>query len=400
MTAELAGIRTPDGPRNCRVEHLKLTGFRNYSSASLDFDHRPVVLTGENGAGKTNLLEAVSFLGDGRGLRRARYEEIGHDPAGHLSDRGNPNPDGWAVFGRITGPLGIADIGTGSGQGLGVDAGRRAAKINGESTRSLSELAEHSRILWLTPALDGLFTGGAGDRRRFLDQLVVTVQPDHRKQITAFETAMRQRNALLAGPSPDQTWLEALETQMVEHGVSVSAARVETLSLLSAKLAKRASDKFPSALLNLAGAIEDVLTASSATDTEDFYLSRLNASRHADAAAGRALEGPHRTDLVVHHAGHGIEARKCSTGEQKIVLVALILAHAELTREMTNGYAPILLLDEIGAHLDARHREALFGELLDLEAQAWLTGTDPSLFSALGKNAQHFVVESGAISTL
>ncbi len=395
MAADPAEFENHDSPENCRIDALKLTGFRNYSSLSQEFDARPIVLTGRNGAGKTNLLEAVSFLCDGRGLRGAGYGEI----AGHNAEsEGTP---GWAVWGRIMGPNGQVEIGTGFGSfAPDVPENRRAVRVNGAPARSLSELGEYSRIIWLTPAMDGLFTGGASERRRFLDRLVVTVQPHHRRQINAFETAMRQRNALLGEISPDPTWLDAIEAQMAEHAVSIAAARLETVALLTAAIAGRTRSAFPSARLELQGTVEHDLAAMAAVDGEDTFRAKLHANRAGDSAAGRTLEGPHRTDLLVFHDGHNIPARKCSTGEQKMVLVALILAHAGLVRELTSGVAPILLLDEIGAHLDSPHRDALYGEILDLGAQAWFTGTDPGLFASLGNDAQHFNVEAGAVLLL
>jgi DNA replication and repair protein RecF len=395
MAADPADFENPDFPGNCRIEALKLTGFRNYLSLSLKFDARPIVLTGRNGAGKTNLLEAVSFLCDGRGLRGAGYGEI----VGHKVE--SERSPGWAVWGRIMGPNGQVEIGTGFGAfAPDVPENRRAVRINGIPARSLSELGEFSRMIWLTPSMDGLFTGGASERRRFLDRLVVTVQPHHRRQINAFETAMRQRNALLGEVSPDPAWLDAIEAQMAEHAVSIAAARLETVELLSAAIAGRTRSAFPSARLELQGTVEQDLATMAAVDGEDTFRARLRVNRPGDCAAGRTLEGPHRADLLVFHGGHDIPARKCSTGEQKMVLIALILAHAGLVRELTSGVAPILLLDEIGAHLDAPHRDALYGEVRDLGAQAWFTGTDPGLFASLGSEAQHFNVEAGTVLPL
>ncbi len=395
MAADSADLYPPEPSGNCRIEALKLTGFRNYSALSLEFDARPIVLTGRNGAGKTNLLEAVSFLCDGRGLRGAGYGEI----TGHAAQTGENR--GWAVWGRIMGPNGLAEIGTGFGSfAPDVPENRRAVRINGAPARALNELGEYSRVIWLTPAMDGLFTGGASERRRFLDRLVVTVQPHHRRQINAFETAMRQRNALLGEISPDPTWLDAIEAQMAEHAVSIAAARLETVELLGTAIAERTASAFPSARLELQGIVEHDLATMAAVDGEDAFRARLRANRPGDSAAGRTLDGPHRTDLLVFHGGHDVPARKCSTGEQKMVLVALILAHAGLVRELTSGVAPILLLDEIGAHLDTPHRDALYGEILNLGAQAWFTGTDPALFASLKSDAQHFNVDAGAVLPL
>ena len=351
---------------------------------------------------KPTFSKLYRFYATGAGLRRAGYQEIIQHPVGtNTENTALSGSDGWAVWGRLTGPNGQVEIGTGSGS-FAPDAGenRRTVRIDGVTARSLNELADYSRIIWLTPSMDGLFTGGASERRRFLDSLVVTVQPLHRRQVNAYEAAMRQRNSLLGGPSPDPTWLDAIEAQMAEHAVSIAAARLETVELLTAAISGRTNSAFPSARLELQGRVEQDLMQLAAVDSEDAFRARLVANRAQDAAAGRTLDGPHRTDLLVIHAGHGIEARKCSTGEQKMVLVALILAHAGLVRELTAGVAPILLLDEIGAHLDSPHRDALYGEILELGAQAWFTGTDPALFASLQENAQHFTVESGSVTPL
>lgn len=368
------------------LTRLKLTDFRNYEALRLDCDRRHVVLTGENGAGKTNILEAVSFLSPGRGMRRAALEEIAR----------KSGPGTWSVHAEIEGTSGPVAIGTGiADTALGTETQRRV-RINGAAARSADDLLEHCRILWLTPAMDGLFTGPAADRRKFLDRLVLAIDPAHGRRAADFEKAMRARNRLLADESPDGAWLDAIEAQMVEKGVAVALARVEMASLLAGVIVRAAdpNSPFPDAVLSLEGSIEVLAPDGAAADLEDGYRDRLRASRRVDAAAGRTLEGPHRTDLRVTHRPKGMAAELCSTGEQKALLIGLILAHAKLVADL-GGHAPVLLLDEIAAHLDERRRAALFDRIEALDCQAWMTGTDRSLFAAMAERAQYFGVRAG-----
>lgn len=354
-----------------------------------------MVLTGENGAGKTNLLEAVSFLAEGRGLRQARYTDASRDigPSDTQDNAAVPYA-GWAVWARVHGPNGVNEVGTGLTQ---TENGgeRRQVRINGSPAKSAAALADLTRILWLTPAFDGLFTGSAGERRRFLDRLVATTQPGHRRQLNAFENAMRQRNALLGEPRPDPVWLDAIEVQMAESAISIAAARRHNVDLLEQVLAAHSHTAFPRAVLEIDGSLEQSLADQPAVDIEDNYRASLKAARNQDAAAGRTLNGPHRSDLIVYHGEREVAARKCSTGEQKILLIGIILAHASLVKELTAGFAPILLLDEVAAHLDARHRTALFDELARIGGQAWMTGTDANIFAELGARAQFFTIADG-----
>ncbi len=368
------------------LTRLKLTDFRSYEALRLDCDHRHVVLTGENGAGKTNILEAVSFLSPGRGMRRAALEEIAR----------KSGPGTWSVHAEMKGTTGPVAIGTGiADTALGAETQRRV-RINGAAARSADDLLEHCRILWLTPAMDGLFTGPAADRRKFLDRLVLAIDPAHGRRAADFEKAMRARNRLLADESPDGAWLDAIEAQMVEKGVAVALARVEMASLLAGVILRAADpySPFPDAVLSLEGSIEVLAPDGAAADLEDGYRDRLRASRRVDAAAGRTLEGPHRTDLRVTHRPKGMAAELCSTGEQKALLIGLILAHAKLVADL-GGHAPVLLLDEIAAHLDERRRAALFDRIEALDCQAWMTGTDRSLFAAMAERAQYFGVRAG-----
>lgn len=367
------------------LRELKLTDFRNYARVSLPLDGRHVVLTGENGAGKTNLMEAVSFLSPGRGLRRAALADVARVGAA----------GGFAVFADLEGMEGDVEIGTGTDGGD--DALVRRLRINGTAAKSADELTDHLRVLWLTPAMDGLFTGPSADRRRFLDRLVLSLDPAHGRRASDFERAMRGRNRLLAEGRFDPAWLSGVERQMASLGVAMALARQEMLGLLTALVdAQDLSSAFPSASLALSGFLDGELVAP-AIDLEDRYVAMLEGGRYRDAAAGRTLEGPHRSDLLVHHREKDMEAERCSTGEQKALLVGLVLAHARLVANMT-GHAPILLLDEIAAHLDEGRRAALFDRIDALGGQAFMTGTDKSMFSALGDRARFVTVSDGHLS--
>ena len=368
------------------VSRLTLTDFRNYARHTLETDARPVVLTGANGAGKTNLLEAVSLLVPGRGLRRASFETLAR--AG--------GSGGWAVAAEVDGLLGNVRIGT------GIEAGQtgsaRSVRIEREPS-PVTALGDHVAALWLTPAMDGLFTGPSSDRRRFLDRLTVALEPGHAAQTARFEKLMRQRNKLLDAERPDARWLDAVETEMAGAGVAVAAARRETVARLSATQADRGSDDlFPAFAIVIEGELEAALEETSATAVEDRYRERLAAMRRQDAAAGRTLAGPHRSDLAVTHLGKGIAAALASTGEQKALLIGLTLAHADIvSRAEGRERPPILLLDEIAAHLDDLRRAALYERLLDLECQAWMTGTDRALFTAISDAAQLFEIAGGMV---
>ena len=369
------------------ITSLALKSYRNYPSASLALDGRHVVLTGDNGAGKTNLLEAISFLSPGRGLRRAIYSDVTRE-----GDEG-----GFAVFARVDGMEGEVELGTGNGPGP--EAGQRRVRINGTDAKSADELLDHLRILWLTPAMDGLFTGPAADRRRFLDRLVLSLDAAHGRRAADFEKAMRMRNRLLEEGRNDEVWLAGIENQMVDLGIAITIARREIVDLIARLNGESADTAFPKAVLDLSGFL-DGSEGEAAIDLEERYRKLLREGRYRDQAAGRTLEGPHRADLNVAHAEKGIDAARCSTGEQKALLAGLVLGHARVTAAMT-GTAPILLLDEIGAHFDERRRAALFDLIEDLGCQAFMTGTDRGLFTALGDRAQYFKVkESQVIPTV
>ncbi|WP_349436616.1 DNA replication/repair protein RecF [Pararhizobium sp. A13] len=372
-------------PHKVFISRLKLSDFRNYAALSLDLDARHLVLTGENGAGKTNLMEAVSFLSPGRGLRRAAYADVVRVGA----------ETGFSVFAELDGMDGPAEIGTGT---AGAEEGQaRRLRINGTTARTVDELLDHLRVLWLTPAMDGLFTGGSGDRRRFLDRLVLSLDPEHGRRATDYERAMRSRNKLLSEGRADPVWLTGLERQMAELGISMALARQEMLGLLAALVDKNhEGGVFPVADLALSGFLDGEWHRP-AFDLEEQYLEMMKNGRYRDASAGRTLDGPHRSDLLIRHRAKNMEAARCSTGEQKALLVGLVLAHARLVANMT-GHAPVLLLDEIAAHLDEGRRAALFDLVDDLGGQAFMTGTDQSMFSALGERARYLTVANGTVS--
>jgi len=364
------------------ISRLRLTAFRNYASAALDLDARHVVLTGSNGAGKTNLLEAVSLLSPGRGLRRASFDLL-HAQGSDL---------GWAVAATIETDDGPNDIGTGSAQG---EAGRRV-RINGANARSIEAMSDYLRVLWLTPAMDGLFSGPASERRRFLDRLVTTLIPGHSEAVGDFDKAMRQRNRLLEDGG-DIRWLSAIEAQMAESAAAIHLARTDSLDHLQSLITQSLDDtSFPAAHLALTPLFEDRHEPQSSSALEAELVGVWAASRGLDRAAGRTISGPHRVDLEVTYAQKGMPAALGSTGEQKALLIGLILAHARLVRLRT-GITPFLLLDEIAAHLDPDRRRALFLALDGLGTQCFLTGTDPLLFEALGDRAQAIRVADGRL---
>jgi DNA replication and repair protein RecF len=379
-----------DTPPRTALTSLKLTGFRNYASLALRLDGRPVVLTGQNGAGKTNLLEAVSFLSPGRGLRGAALETVAR-----MGGDG-----GWAVAAAVTNSAGAVDLGTGVALGQDGPETRRTVRVNHAPARSTDALLEHLRVLWLTPAMDGLFIGPASDRRHFLDRAVLAIDRAHGTRVNAFERAMRGRNRLLAdnGPDANGSWLDAIETEMAELGVAIAAARRQWAGLIAGLIAaNERNSAFPYAELALEGVIEHQLDGHPASVAEDLYRVELAGGRPIDARAGRTLAGPHRSDLRVRHGPKQAAAETCSTGEQKALLIGLTLAQARLAAQIS-GETPIVLLDEVAAHLDALRRGALFDALEMLGCQSFMTGTDAEAFAPLGDRAERFVVRDGTVT--
>ena len=374
-------------PITVALSGLKLTDFRNYASLSLDLAAPLIALSGPNGAGKTNCLEAISLFTPGRGLRRAPYEALIRSGA----------ENGWAVAAIVERDGDAVRIGTGlQASPEGLERGRRI-RINGANAGAES-LLDYLRVLWLTPAMDGLFTGPAGDRRRFLDRLVLAVDPGHGRRVTDLEKLLTSRNRLL-DKNAEPALLDAIETQLAETALAVAIARAETVGLLTGRIADQAADGagFPLATLALAGDFEARYLGGPARRGEDAYRDALAEARARDRAAGRTLEGPHRSDLAVVFAEKDMPAALSSTGEQKALLIGLILAHAGLVAQIS-GMTPILLLDEIAAHLDANRRAALFARLAQLGCQAFMTGTDAALFADTGGDRQSFHVQSGEIT--
>jgi DNA replication and repair protein RecF len=372
------------------VTRLVLTDFRNYRQARLSFGTEPLVVTGPNGAGKTNLLEAVSFLAPGRGLRGAKLSDIDRWSG---VDGGAAPTRGWAVAASVATRQGALRIGTGRDGALGE---RRVVRIDGEPARGQVALGERLGLVWLTPSMDRLFVENPSGRRRFLDRLVLGLDPDHAARVGSYEHALRERSRLLRAGSADPAWLGALEEVMAEQGVAVAAGRRETVQRLDRACAD-AEGPFPRARLTLVGTVEDWLETMPALVAEARLAERLAASRHNDAEAGGALIGPHRSDLSVCLAEKGVPAELASTGEQKAVLISIMLAQVKLQRAV-RGQPPILLLDEIAAHLDENRRTALFEALRRLDSQAWLTGTEESLFAPLRQQAQFLSVCDGNIT--
>lgn len=382
---------TGAAPAVLAVRQLRLTDFRNYRQLRLDCGPEPVVLFGANGAGKTNLLEALSFLAPGRGLRRARLDEVAR-----RSRAGEPDAASWAVAATLDTPEGRLALGTGLEPARSEGSLRRAVRIDGRPAQSQTALGLHVAAVWLTPQLDRLFLDGPGERRRFLDRLVTALHPEHAGDVAAYEHALRQRARLLAEGSRDPHWFTALEDTMARHGVALAAARADTVHRLDAA-ARLGIGPFPRAGLAVAGEVDGWIAGMAALDAEDRLRGELAASRLRDAEAGTTSCGPHRSDLAVRHLDLDLPAAEGSTGQQKAVLVSIALAHARLVA-LSRGRAPLLLLDEIAAHLDAERRAALFDEVVALSVQCWMTGTDAELFAPLAGRAQVLRVADGSIT--
>lgn len=392
--------------------HLTLTAFRNFRELSVELEPMPVVLTGKNGAGKSNLLEAISFLAPGAGMRNAGLGEV--------DCRGNSNqPRGafgavaggpaWAVHGLYAGRRGEYGLGTGRDPLGPSQTGRerRVSRVNGAPARSQATFAEILTVLWLTPQMDRLFSDAASSRRRFLDRLVYGLDPNHAARIGAYEQAMRERARILRGEAPETgaedraSWLTGLETEMAAQAVAIAAARLDAATRLNGAM-EEAVGPFPRAGIAADGAVEAWLGEVPALEAEERLKQRLAESRQSDAAAGTTQWGAHRCDLGVTYLGRNLgqqplQATDCSTGEQKSLLISILLAQARLLRSL-RGEAPVLLLDEVVAHLDAERRAYLFGEILGLGAQPWLTGTEADLFKPLRGRAQFFTVSDARLT--
>lgn len=376
------------------VGRIQLTNFRSYHQVTLEPKAQSVVLTGPNGAGKTNILEALSFLSPGRGLRGCKLSEVNNITADRALNQGN-----WAVAAQLETPDGSMDLGTGLLAGTedisGEGRDRRVVRIDGENCSSPAIFGDILKVAWLTPQMDRLFIEAASGRRRFLDRIVANFHSSHLREVNAYERVMRDRNRILQEGSADPSWLTALESRMAEHGVAVAAARLDAMDRLAGAIEETISS-FPRAILAVEGILEDGLMAGPALAVEDDFRRQLQENRAIDARAGRATTGPHKADLLVTHREKAMPAALCSTGEQKALLIGITLASARITAT-SFGAAPILLLDEVVAHLDEIRRAALFDELTALGAQVWLTGTDRVLFEDLGDRACYFRVENSRI---
>lgn len=370
--------------RRARIKRLTLTDFRSYARAEIAFDGRPAAISGPNGAGKTNILEAISLIGPGRGVRGARLDELPR-----IGGTG-----GWAVSARV-------DDGEDERRfGVGADAAnpsRRVCRIDDADAKGPGVFANHLRFLWLTPAQDRLFVEGAGERRRFLDRMTLAHDPAHGRRSSAYEQAMRQRQRLLEEGARDDEWLTAVEAQMAEAGAAIAAARRDMTERLQAAEVAEKDSVFPAADISLDGELEEALQTRSQEAVAEEFARRLRSRRRLDMEAGRALCGPHRSDLVAVHRAKGRHAKLCSTGEQKALLIGLVLANARALAARDRAAPLILLLDEIAAHLDPDRRAALFAILDELGFQTFMTGTDKSLFEAWGARAQHFEARDGAL---
>ena len=364
------------------LTHLRLKNFRSYADwAVSDISPDFVVLTGANGVGKTNILEAVSLFSPGKGMRSADFADL----------QNRVVPDGpWALSAQIATPYGAIRIGTGRDP----VKEKRVVHIQGEPVKSQTQLAEYLACLWLTPQMDRLFIDAASSRRKFLDRMVFHFDSGHAGRMTRYENAMAQRSRLLKEGRGSDAWLDALEIQMAESGVAVAAARAQFVERLQAVCRMRESEAFPVAMLALAGVLEGHIAHVPALQIEEEFRQRLRQSREEDSVYGGAAQGPHKTDFLVTYAAKSMPAAQCSTGEQKALLIGLVLAHADLIR-MERGAPPILLLDEVAAHLDPHRRAVLYDVLARIGGQVWMTGTDAMLFEALANKGTHLYLSNG-----
>lgn len=375
------------------VSRIQLSEFRCYEGLRLSLDSSPVVLTGPNGAGKTNLLEAVSLLAPGGGLRRAKLGEM----ARSVPPTQNGASRAWAVSADMETPDGVFQLGTGlDPAALEQGRERRAVRIDGQAQRGQAALGRVCAAVWLTPQMDRLFLDGPSARRRFLDRLVYGLDPDHSSRVAAYEHSLRSRAKLLKEGKGDDKWLASIEDSMVRHGIAVAVARGELLERLR-RAGTMAIGPFPAARLALTGDLEDWLESLPAVEVEDKMRAALRDGRGRDATYGGAVVGPQRSDLLVWHDAKGQSADQCSTGEQKALLLAIIMANTRLQTK-ARGAGPLLLLDEVVAHLDAERRNHLFDEIVALGVQAWMTGTDRALFEGLDGRAQFFRVEDATLT--
>jgi len=370
------------------IKKLSLTQFRSYTAARLSCDSRPVVLTGPNGAGKTNILEAISMLIPGRGLRRARLDDLKNIKASPA--------EYWALAATLDTPDGDIRIGTGQKPG---DPGR-IIRINGIDQHSQAPLGEVSAVIWLTPQMDGLFLDSPSVRRRFLDRMVASFDPKHQSRTSRYDKLVRERAALLKSQkkNADPVWLTTIESQIAEIGIAIAAARHIFRQRLEQAINRLNIDEadFPKPRVEIQGNIDDYLNAHAAIDAERYFANLLQESREQDSYTGGARDGTHKSDFRVYHKGLGIPADNCSTGEQKGLLINLILAQAFLIKA-ERGFPPLLLLDDIAAHLDDHRRDVLFEAIIRLDCQCWMTGTDRSDFDSFAEKAQYIDIRRSTL---
>ena len=418
MMKQDAGAEVETGHPGLAVHRLVLSYFRNYQNARLELPEGfmgPVVLIGQNGSGKTNLLEALSFLMPGRGMRSAKLSDVCHIGAAMP----------WAVAARVQGRSDEAQLGTGldartmaairekqaetspddDDNGFDSDSEtlseRRVVKINGEAASGPAALSDHMSVTWVTPRMDRLFLEGASVRRRFFDRIVSGLHGDHNRHLNAYEKAMRERMRLISDryKQPDTAWVSALERRAAAEAVIIVANRLDALAHLRGQIDDHGTGPFPKADLALDGVLEAALSSKPALEVEELFRQILADNRGRDGASGRAHDGPHKSDFTAFHVAKEMPARMCSTGEQKALVLGIVLAAARMERAL-EGHAPIILLDEVAAHLDQERRAALFDELQELGSQVWLTGTEAALFSPLQGKAAMFNVCNGEISPL
>ena len=377
-----------DNKKILSLSTLSLTYFRNYTSARLEVSPAPVVLTGHNGAGKTNILEAISLLTPGRGLRRAKLSELDNSTVSGLA---------WTITTNLIGMQGEVKIGTGHDTDFSDDtADKRIIKIDEKIIKGQAELARHFATIWLTPQMEQLFHESASAGRKFLDRLVYSFDPEHASRVNEYEFAMRERNRLMQNGRADTIWLDALEQTMAETGAAIAQARLHTAQHIN-HATLQSTLSFPKARLSVVGTVEDLLSLGTpAVIVEEDFKRILKSGRPQDAAAGRTLAGIHRSEMRVIHMEKQMPAEFCSTGEQKALLLSIALAQARAGAQW-HGVVPVLLLDEVVAHLDSTRRLELFEEICQIGAQTWMTGTDTSLFTGLEKKAQYFHIDSGSI---
>ena len=373
------------------IKKLILTDFRNYKYTSIEINKKFIVLIGNNGAGKTNILEAISLLSPGRGIRTASTSDYAR----------KDGQGGWSVFSELNGINGMVRVGTGITKEQITDGKRRQCRVDGSFVGSPSFFSSHVQFISLTPVMDRLFIGSSSDRRKFLDRLVISIDPHHRINLGKYEKAMAQRNSLLFSSNNNDKWIDSIEMQMSEYGVAIASARVVAIKILNEEIISRKQHSvFPPAIISINGKCESALNEISATDLEKVFISELFESRNSDRRVGRTTNGPHRTDFTLFHGTTGIEAENCSTGEQKNLLISIVLAEARISKKKNNGIAPIMLLDEIGAHLDSKRLNNLYEEIIALNAQVWFTGIEAELFNYISDHAAFKLVTDGSIKSL